>query len=98
MAKIHIVCVLASHHGLTTIQEAHPDIYVTVGMVDEGLTHDGIILPGLGDSGDRLFGTTVLTAEAELDDDQALLHVSKRKRTASSDSMLELGRLNGMTE
>lgn len=87
---IHIVCVIASHQGLATIQKAHPDIYVTVGMVDEGITDSGIVLPGLGDCGDRLFGTPItLTAEEELDDDESLVHISKRSRNGSIDTTLE---------
>jgi uracil phosphoribosyltransferase len=66
---------LGSRGGLNAIAESHPDVHVTVGMVDEILTDDGIVLPGLGDPGDRLFGTPIL------EDDDALLHPSKRKRS-----------------
>lgn len=55
--KIHVVCVLASKEGLTKIQSAHPDVHVTVGMIDEMVTAKGAIFPGLGDCGDRLFST-----------------------------------------
>ena len=73
---------LASKQGLTKIQQSHPDIYITVGVVDEILTEDGIVLPGLGDAGNRLFGTNPIRD----DDDEKLLHPSKRKR---SDAGLE---------
>lgn len=66
-------------------------------MVDEGLTDSGIVLPGLGDCGDRLFGTPVMTAEEELDEDEALLHASKRKRTPSPDPTLEMIMENGQS-
>jgi uracil phosphoribosyltransferase len=68
---------LASKQGLARIAEKHPDISVTVGMVDEILTAEGIVLPGLGDAGTRLFGTDPIRD----DDDEALLHPSKRKRS-----------------
>lgn len=55
----------------------HPDVEITLGAVDDTLTESGVILPGLGDAGDRLFGTPMI------DDDEALLHPSKRKRTLS---------------
>lgn len=100
--KIHIVSVLASKKGLESIQKAHPDVYVTVGMVDQGLSKDGIVLPGLGDCGDRLFGTAVeytsggvsgvddgshhgSAAGADGDDQDLVLHPSKRKRSNSID-------------
>lgn len=55
--KIHIITVVASRAGLELLSKTHPDISVTVGMVDERLTECGVVLPGLGDVGDRLFGT-----------------------------------------
>ncbi len=55
--KIHIVTVVASRTGLELLAKTHPDISVTVGMVDDQLTDCGVVLPGLGDVGDRLFGT-----------------------------------------
>jgi uracil phosphoribosyltransferase len=73
---IHVVCVIASRPGLKELTELHPHIHVTVGTVDETLTEDGLVLPGLGDAGDRLYKT-------HLDDDEDLLHPSKRSRSAS---------------
>lgn len=55
--KIHIVTVVASRAGLELLTKTHPDVSVTVGMVDDHLTDCGIVLPGMGDVGDRLFGT-----------------------------------------
>ena len=58
--------------------EAHPDIYVSVGSVEDEIGENGVMLPGLGDAGDRQFGTANIT-----EDDESLLHVSKRKRSNS---------------
>eukprot|EP00536_Pseudo-nitzschia_multiseries_P011836 jgi/Psemu1/207085/e_gw1.426.45.1 len=55
--KIHIVTVVASRAGLELLAKTHPDVDVTVGIVDPKLTECGIVLPGMGDVGDRLFGT-----------------------------------------
>lgn len=71
------MCVIASKQGLTKIIESHPDIYVTVGMVDGVLTTEGIVQPGLGDAGNRLYATNPVVD----DDDENLLHPSKRKRS-----------------
>lgn len=54
--KIHVITVVASQTGLELVAKTHPDVSVTVGMVDKRLTASGIVLPGLGDVGDRLFG------------------------------------------
>ena len=83
--KIHVLTVLTSHHGLSTLIEAHPDVSFTVGQVDDVLTKDGVVLPGLGDAGTRLYGTTPI---ADIDhEDEELLHPSKRKRSGSMCSM-----------
>ena len=74
----------SSHHGLKTLSEAHPDVDFTVAHVDPVLTKDGSVLPGLGDAGDRLFGTHTVMGEEE--EDEMLLHPSKRKRTMSNAS------------
>ena len=76
------MAVISSHHGLKTLSEAHPDVDFTVAHVDPVLTKDGLILPGLGDVGDRLFGTH--TVMEEEDEDEQLLHPSKRTRTNSN--------------
>lgn len=73
--KIHVVSVIACQSGLSSLLKDHPDVYVTVATVDSKLTDDGDVLPGLGDAGDRLFGTPMI------DDEEALLHPSKRKRS-----------------
>ncbi|GMH62318.1 hypothetical protein TrRE_jg9707, partial [Triparma retinervis] len=74
--KIHIISVLASKAGLQKPQEVHPDVHVTVNEVDDILSKDGIIIPGLGDAENRLYKTPTI----DQDDDEKLLSPSKRKR------------------
>jgi Uracil phosphoribosyltransferase len=89
-----LVSVLASREGLSMIQEAHPDVYVTVGMVDEVLTSTGIVLPGLGDCGDRLFGTQVAPLEGDQNGDNDLVvPPDKRKRSNSVEGMEAMKRV-----
>ena len=54
---ITVVSVIAAPEGLAALQTAHPDAKIYVAMLDERLNDRGYILPGLGDCGDRLFGT-----------------------------------------
>lgn len=55
--SLKFVCILASPEGLANLHESHPDVAVYTAAVDERLNEHGYILPGLGDAGDRLFGT-----------------------------------------
>lgn len=55
--NIRFMCVLAAPEGLARLQEAHPDVDIYVGGLDEKLNDHGYIVPGLGDAGDRIFGT-----------------------------------------
>jgi uracil phosphoribosyltransferase len=55
--SIKFVCLLAAPEGLINFREAHPDTPVYTAAIDERLNEHGYILPGLGDAGDRLFGT-----------------------------------------
>ncbi|PFH52858.1 hypothetical protein AMATHDRAFT_73981 [Amanita thiersii Skay4041] len=55
--NIKLLCVLASQQGLQHVQKEYPDLEIWVAGVDEELTMQGIISPGLGDTGDRLFNT-----------------------------------------
>jgi uracil phosphoribosyltransferase len=55
--SLKFVCLLASREGVETFHEHHPDVPVYTTAVDERLNEKGYILPGLGDAGDRLFGT-----------------------------------------
>ncbi len=56
-ASIKFVCLLACPEGLRTFYEHHPDVPVFTAAVDEKLNEHGYIVPGLGDAGDRFFGT-----------------------------------------
>lgn len=55
--SIKLVCLLAAPEGLEVIQKNHPDVDVYLASIDEGLNDHAYIIPGLGDAGDRLFGT-----------------------------------------
>ena len=55
--SLRFVCLLASPEGLMNLREHHPDVHVYTAAVDEKLDEHGYIIPGLGDAGDRLFGT-----------------------------------------
>ncbi|QSQ21314.1 uracil phosphoribosyltransferase [Pyxidicoccus parkwayensis] len=55
--SVRFVCLLASPEGLANLREHHPDVHVYTAAVDERLNEHGYIIPGLGDAGDRLFGT-----------------------------------------
>ena len=54
---VRFVCLLAAPEGLRAFAEAHPDVPVFTAAVDERLNEKGYIVPGLGDAGDRMFGT-----------------------------------------
>lgn len=54
---IKFMCIIASPEGIKALQEAHPDVDIYCGAVDEKLNEDKYIIPGLGDAGDRIFGT-----------------------------------------
>ena len=54
---IKYVCLLASPEGMAALRAAHPDVPVVAAAMDERLNEHGYILPGLGDAGDRMFGT-----------------------------------------
>ena len=55
--NIKFVCILAAPEGVERLANAHPDVQIYAGGVDEKLNEKGYIVPGLGDAGDRLFGT-----------------------------------------
>ena len=55
--NIKFLCILAAPEGLKALSEAHPDISIYCAHMDERLNSHGYILPGLGDAGDRIFGT-----------------------------------------
>jgi uracil phosphoribosyltransferase len=55
--QVRIVCLLATPPALERVRSHHPDVSVWTAAVDDGITENGYILPGLGDVGDRMYGT-----------------------------------------
>lgn len=55
--NIRFLCLLAAPEGIARMKEAHPDVPIVTGAVDDRLNDIGYIVPGLGDAGDRMFGT-----------------------------------------
>ena len=55
--KIHFLCIIAAPEGVKVMQENHPDVDLFIGALDDHLNEVKYIVPGLGDAGDRLFGT-----------------------------------------
>lgn len=55
--SIHAVSIIGAPEGIQAVTEAHPDVDITLAGLDRGLDENAYILPGLGDAGDRLFGT-----------------------------------------
>lgn len=55
--RIKLMCIIGAPEGIEAIKAAHPDVEVFIGTIDEKLNEKGYIVPGLGDAGDRLFGT-----------------------------------------
>ncbi len=55
--KIKFMCIIAAPEGLKRLHEAHPDVQIYVGHLDRELNENAYICPGLGDAGDRIFGT-----------------------------------------
>ena len=57
VTTVKLVCLLAAPEGVRNMLERHPDVMVTVAALDDHLNDHGYIVPGLGDAGDRIFGT-----------------------------------------
>ena len=55
--NIKFMCIIAAPEGLEALKTAHPDVQIYVGALDEKLNDHGYIVPGLGDAGDRIFGS-----------------------------------------
>ena len=55
--NIRLMCIIAAPEGVKRMQEAHPDVDVYIGALDDHLNENCYIVPGLGDAGDRIFGT-----------------------------------------
>lgn len=56
-SKIKFLCIIAAPEGIKKMQEVHPDVEIYCAAIDEKLNENGYIIPGLGDAGDRIFGT-----------------------------------------
>ncbi|KRO03583.1 uracil phosphoribosyltransferase [Levilactobacillus paucivorans] len=56
-SNMKFVCLVAAPEGVKALQEAHPDVDIYTAALDDHINEDGYIVPGLGDAGDRLFGT-----------------------------------------
>ena len=56
--KIVVVCIVTCPEGLQRVEEAHPDVQIFAASIDERLDENKYIVPGLGDAGDRLYGTS----------------------------------------
>ncbi len=56
-SNIRLMCLVAAPEGIARVQQDHPDIDIYVAAVDDHLNEDAYIVPGLGDAGDRIFGT-----------------------------------------
>ena len=55
--SVRLIAIIAAPEGITNVTEAHPDVQIVVAAIDRGLNELGYIVPGLGDAGDRLYGT-----------------------------------------
>lgn len=55
--NIHFMCIIAAPEGVERMKKDHPDVDIYIGAMDEHLNENGYIVPGLGDAGDRIFGT-----------------------------------------
>ena len=55
--RLHFVCLVAAPEGVAALREAHPDVSIITATIDRELDETGYIRPGLGDAGDRIFGT-----------------------------------------
>ena len=55
--KIKFLCIIAAPEGLKKVQEKHPDVQIYCAKIDDHLNENAYIVPGLGDAGDRIYGT-----------------------------------------
>lgn len=55
--NIRLMCLVGAPEGLKVVEKAHPDVHIYLASLDERLNEKGYIMPGLGDAGDRIFGT-----------------------------------------
>ncbi|HIU68060.1 MAG TPA: uracil phosphoribosyltransferase [Candidatus Caccomorpha excrementavium] len=57
ISRIRFLCLIAAPEGVQRLQKSHPDVNLYIGCLDKRLNENGYILPGLGDAGDRIYGT-----------------------------------------
>ena len=55
--NIKLVCLVGAPEGVAAVEKAHPDVDIYLASLDDHLNEKGYIVPGLGDAGDRIFGT-----------------------------------------
>jgi uracil phosphoribosyltransferase len=55
--SVRLISIIAAPEGIANVQSRHPDVQIVVAAIDRGLNERGFIVPGLGDAGDRLYGT-----------------------------------------
>jgi uracil phosphoribosyltransferase len=55
--NIRMLCLVGCPEGVAALEAAHPDVHIYIAAIDERLNEKGYIMPGLGDAGDRIFGT-----------------------------------------
>jgi uracil phosphoribosyltransferase len=55
--RVRLLCILAAPEGVERVQREHPDVEIVLAALDERLNDHGYIVPGLGDAGDRIYGT-----------------------------------------
>lgn len=55
--EVRAIVLVAAPEGIERVTQAHPDVEIYTASIDQSLNEDGYIMPGLGDAGDRLFGT-----------------------------------------
>jgi uracil phosphoribosyltransferase len=56
--RLRLICLVAAPEGVAAVREVHPDVGIWTAALDRQLDQNGYIRPGLGDAGDRVFGTT----------------------------------------
>ena len=88
--KVVVLAAVGAREGLTRLANDHPDIDIYIGSCDDELNEKGMLIPGLGDSGDRQFGTPVADAPAvlQMSGDELLLKPeseSPKKRTRADE-------------
>jgi uracil phosphoribosyltransferase len=81
--KVIVISAIGARAGITRLLNDHPDIEIHVGAVDETLSENGIIIPGIGDAGDRQFGTPLEDSPGVLEpvlDDETFVQQSKKAK------------------